>query len=148
MDRSPCHVASGYAKKTHLIGYDRKEGALHLIYPEIADAQYAKQLLTELVRLFFEGMTKPLPYFPKTALACVEAGFSRGQWVDDEEKSLKKMADAFNDGFMSPGEGNNAYISRIWPAWNDELASEVRLLTALVLQGARLAVQDADDVKA
>ncbi|EVU18300.1 exodeoxyribonuclease V, gamma subunit, partial [Vibrio parahaemolyticus V-223/04] len=61
--------ASGYAKKTHLIGYDRKEGALHLIYPEIADAQYAKQLLTELVRLFFEGMTKPLPYFPKTALA-------------------------------------------------------------------------------
>lgn len=140
--------ASGHAKKTHIIGYDRKEGALHLIYPEIADAQYAKQLLTELVRLFFEGMTKPLPYFPKTALACVEAGFSRGQWVDDEEKSLKKMADAFNDGFMSPGEGNNAYISRIWPAWNDELASEVRLLTALVLQGARLAVQDADDVKA
>ena len=58
------------------------------------------------------------------------------------------MADAFNDGFMSPGEGSNAYISRIWPAWNDELASEVRLLTALVLQGARLAVQDADDVKA
>lgn len=140
--------ASGYAKKTHLIGYDRKEGALHLIYPEIADVQYAKHLLTELVRLFFEGMTKPLPYFPKTALACVEAGFSRGQWVDDEEKSLKKMADAFNDGFMSPGEGNNAYISRIWPAWNDGLASEVRLLTALVLQGARLAVQDADDVKA
>lgn len=140
--------ASGHAKKTHIIGYDRKEGALHLIYPEIADAQYAKQLLTELVRLFFEGMTKPLPYFPKTALACVEAGFSRGQWVDDEEKSLKKMADAFNDGFMSPGEGSNAYISRIWPAWNDELASEVRLLTALVLQGVRLAVQDADDVKA
>ncbi|MDL2044916.1 exodeoxyribonuclease V subunit gamma, partial [Vibrio parahaemolyticus] len=140
--------ASGHAKKTHIIGYDRKEGALHLIYPEIADVQYAKHLLTELVRLFFEGMTKPLPYFPKTALACVEAGFSRGQWVDDEEKSLKKMADAFNDGFMSPGEGNNAYISRIWPAWNDELASEVRLLTALVLQGARLAVQDADDVKA
>lgn len=57
--------ASGHAKKTHIIGYDRKEGALHLIYPDIADAQYAKQLLTELVRLFFEGMTKPLPYFPK-----------------------------------------------------------------------------------
>lgn len=46
-------------------------------------------------------MTKPLPYFPKTALACVEAGFSRGHWADDEEKSLKKMADAFNDGYMS-----------------------------------------------
>ena len=54
--------ASGYAKKTHLIGYDRKEGALHLIYPEIADAQYAKQLLTELVRLFFEGMIQSRGY--------------------------------------------------------------------------------------
>lgn len=93
-------------------------------------------------------MTKPLPYFPQTALACVEAGFSRGHWADDEEKSLKKMADTFNDGYMSSGEGNNAYIARIWPAWNDDLAKEVRLLTALVLQGARLAVQDADDIKA
>lgn len=58
------------------------------------------------------------------------------------------MADTFNDGYMSSGEGNNAYIARIWPAWNDDLAKEVRLLTALVLQGARLAVQDADDIKA
>ncbi|MGR5237041.1 exodeoxyribonuclease V subunit gamma [Vibrio alfacsensis] len=137
--------ASGHVKKTHIIGYDRKEGAVHLIYPEIADAQQAKQLLAELVRLFFEGMTKPLPYFPKTALACVEAGFSRGHWADDEEKSLKKMAETFNDSYMSPGEGNNAYISRIWPAWNDELAAEVRMLTALVLQGARLAAKDASD---
>ena len=139
--------ASGQARKTHVIGYDRKEGAVHLVYPAMADAAQAKQLLAELVRLFFEGMTKPLPYFPKTALACVEAGFSRGHWADDEEKSLKKMADAFNDGYMSPGEGNNAYISRIWSTWNDELAAEVRMLTALVLQGARLAAMDADDEK-
>lgn len=139
--------ASGHARKTHVIGYDRKEGAVHLVYPAMADAAQAKQLLAELVRLFFEGMTKPLPYFPKTALACVEAGFSRGHWADDEEKSLKKMADAFNDGYMSPGEGNNAYISRIWSAWNDELAAEVRTLTALVLQGARLTAMDADDEK-
>lgn len=139
--------ASGYPRKTHVIGYDRKEGAVHLVYPAMADAAQAKQLLAELVRLFFEGMTKPLPYFPKTALACVEAGFSRGHWADDEEKSLKKMADTFNDGYMSPGEGNNAYISRIWSAWNDELAAEVRTLTALVLQGARLTAMDADDEK-
>ncbi|MEF1267321.1 exodeoxyribonuclease V subunit gamma, partial [Vibrio campbellii] len=139
--------ASGHPRKTHVIGYDRKEGAVHLVYPAMADAAQAKQLLAELVRLFFEGMTKPLPYFPKTALACVEAGFSRGHWADDEEKSLKKMADAFNDGYMSPGEGNNAYISRIWSTWNDELAAEVRMLAALVLQGARLAAMDADDEK-
>ncbi len=58
------------------------------------------------------------------------------------------MAETFNDGYMSSGEGNNAYIARIWPAWNDELAAEVRLLAALVLQGARLAAQDAEDIQA
>ncbi|WP_434996945.1 exodeoxyribonuclease V subunit gamma [Vibrio scophthalmi] len=138
--------AMGVAKRTHMIGYDRKEGVVHLIYPPIEDGDYAKNLLAELVRLFYQGMTKPLVYFPKTSLAAIEAGFSRGgAWADDEEKSLKKMAEAFNDGFMSSGEGNNAYIGRIWPQWNDALAQEVRTLAALVIQAPRLLVKDAHD---
>ena len=138
--------AMGLAKRTHMLGFDRKEGVVHLIYPPIDDRDYAQSLLSELVHLFYQGMTKPLAYFPKTSLASVEAGFSRGgTWADDEEKSLKKMADAFNDGFMSSGEGNNAYISRIWPQWNDELAQEVRTLSALVIQAPRLLVKDAHD---
>ena len=43
-------------------------------------------------------MNRPLAYFPHTALAAIEAGFNRGQWVDDQEKPTK-MADTFNDGF-------------------------------------------------
>ncbi len=46
--------ASGQARKTHVIGYDRKEGAVHLVYPAMADAAQAKQLLAELVRLFLK----------------------------------------------------------------------------------------------
>ena len=138
--------AMGVAKRTHMIGYDRKEGVVHLIYPPIEGGDYAKNLLAELVRLFYQGMTQPLAYFPKTSLAAIEAGFSRGgTWADDEEKSLKKMAEAFNDGFMSSGEGNNAYIGRIWPQWNDALAQEVRTLAALVIQAPRLLVKDAHD---
>jgi exodeoxyribonuclease V gamma subunit len=130
-----------------MIGYDRKEGVVHLIYPEIADSDYAHSLLSELIRLFYQGMTQPLCYFPKTALACVEAGFNRGNWVDDEEKSLKKMADTFNDSYMASGEGNNTYISRIWPSWNDDLATQVRTLTALVLQTARLEAKTSEDIE-
>ncbi|MCW1889922.1 hypothetical protein OK016_13275 [Vibrio chagasii] len=86
------------------------------------------------------GMTAPLPYFPKTALAGVEAGFSRGKWVDDEEKSLKKMADTFNDSFAFTGEDRDTYISRIWPKWDDELAAEVaNVFDACVVTGGRLA---------
>ncbi|GEM74017.1 exodeoxyribonuclease V subunit gamma [Vibrio sagamiensis] len=136
--------AAGYALKTHMVGYDRKEGVVHLIYPAMADAQQAKNYLKELIRLFFEGMTQPLPYFPKTALASVEAGFSRGQWVEDEEKSLKKMMEAFTDGYITTGEGKNSYIARVWPDWNEELAAEVRLLAFLVLQGARLSATESE----
>ncbi|KOO10302.1 exonuclease V subunit gamma, partial [Vibrio xuii] len=62
--------AMGHAKRTHMIGYDRKEGVVHLVYPPTDDASQAKALLSELVRLFYQGMTEPLAYFPKTALAC------------------------------------------------------------------------------
>ena len=139
--------AMSVSKPTHMIGYDRKEGVVHLVYPAIADSEHAKRLLAELVRLFYQGMTEPLCYLPKTSLACVEAGFSRGKWVDDEEKSLKKMADTFNDSYMATGEGANPYIARIWPNWNDELAAQVRTISALVLQAPRLAATDSEDMQ-
>ncbi|MCZ8497867.1 hypothetical protein O9929_03900 [Vibrio lentus] len=75
------------------------------------------------MRLFYQGMTAPLPYFQKPHWLVLEAGFSRSKWVDDEEKSLKKMADTFNDSFAFTGEGGNTYISRIWSKWDDELAA-------------------------
>jgi exodeoxyribonuclease V gamma subunit len=137
--------ASGQAKRTHMIGYDRKDGVVHLIYPEMTDPTQAKSLLAELILLYYQGMTQPLPYFPKTALACIEAGFSRGKWVDDEEKSLKKMAGAFNDGYMISGEGNNDYIARIWPEWSDELANSARDIAVRVIQAPRLAVKSSED---
>ncbi|WP_038174930.1 exodeoxyribonuclease V subunit gamma [Vibrio pacinii] len=139
--------AMGVSKRTHMIGYDRKEGIVHMIYPAMDDSATAKSLLSELVGLFYQGMTQPLPYFPKTALANIEAGFNRGRWVDDEEKSSKKMADTFNDSFMAAGEGTNAYIARIWPNWNQQLAAEVRTLSNLVIQAPRLAMVASDDEK-
>ncbi|MEH0666661.1 exodeoxyribonuclease V subunit gamma [Vibrio scophthalmi] len=139
-------AASGRALRTHLIGYDKKEGAQHLIYPALESREQAYALLNELVGLYYQGMSEPLPYFPRTALAAIEAGFSRGKWADDEDKSLKKMADTFNDGYMSSGEGNDSYIRRIWPQWDEQLAARVRTLAARVIQAPRLAAQDAADV--
>ncbi|WP_114786473.1 exodeoxyribonuclease V subunit gamma [Vibrio tetraodonis] len=138
--------AMGQNQPTHLLGYDRKEGVVHLNFPSIADTSLAQSHLGELIRLYYQGMTTPLAYFPNTALACVEAGFSRGNWSENQEKSFKKMAEVFNDGYFNKGEGANTYINRIWPQWSDELASQVWTLAALVIQAPRLAVQ-ADDEK-
>ncbi|MCG9598219.1 exodeoxyribonuclease V subunit gamma [Vibrio sp. Isolate25] len=138
--------AMGHYQCSHMVGYDRKEGVVHLTYPALENAAVAQSTLGELVRLFYQGMTTPLAYFPNTALACVEAGFNRGNWVDDEEKALKKMADTFNDSYLSPGEGANSYIARIWPQWSEELAMQVRLLTTLVLQAPRLTVKNNQEI--
>ena len=138
--------AMGPNQSTHLLGYDRKEGVVHLNFPSIADISMAQSHLGELIRLYYQGMTTPLAYFPNTALACVEAGFNRGSWSESQEKSFKKMAEVFNDGYFNKGEGANTYINRIWPQWSDELASQVWELAALVIQAPRLAVQ-ADDEK-
>ncbi|MGR5542527.1 hypothetical protein ACPV5V_28675, partial [Vibrio campbellii] len=84
---------------------------------------------------------------PVTALAAVEAGFSRGNWVEDDEKSLKKMADAFQGGYMSTGEGENEYIARVWPQWEDDLANQVLSLSRLVIQAPRLALKTIEDYR-
>ncbi|NVD05984.1 exodeoxyribonuclease V subunit gamma [Vibrio sp. JPW-9-11-11] len=134
-------AAMGIHRPTHMIGYDRKEGAIHMIYPALDDAAQAHTWLAELISLFYQGMTQPLAYFPKTALANIEAGFSRGHWADNEEKALKKMADTFNDGYLSMGEGNNAYIARIWPSWDEALAADVRRLSQKIMETPRLMMQ-------
>ncbi|MGO1297023.1 MAG: exodeoxyribonuclease V subunit gamma [Vibrio sp.] len=133
-----CLALMGQSRTTHVLGYDRKEGVVHYYWPPLESLEEATQWLNELVRLYYQGLNTPLAYFPRTALASIEAGFSRGQWVADDDKSRKKMAETFNDGFKTRGEGNNAYIQRIWPHWSDELAHDVLRMSESVLMAPRL----------
>lgn len=137
----------GQSQTTHLIGYEKKKGVQHKVYVPLS-ASEAQSQLSELVRLYYQGMQEPLAYFPRSAGAGIEAGFFRGKWVGDQEKMLSKMMDTFNDGYLSSGEGSDPYIARVWPRWGDELAQQAHLLASLVLQSARLSAQDSDDVKA
>ncbi|KJY80429.1 exodeoxyribonuclease V subunit gamma [Vibrio nigripulchritudo] len=146
-----CLAAMGQSSRTHLIGYDKKEGVVHWVISPLAgsieeNASQAKMMLQELVRLFYQGMNQPLAYFPKTALAGIQACINKaGEWVDDEEAAFKKMADAFNDGYLFPGEGSDRYIQRIWSSWDDDLGKAIRLNASLVLQAAVLATHDAEE---
>ncbi|MDW6001676.1 exodeoxyribonuclease V subunit gamma [Vibrio mangrovi] len=141
-------AVAGESCPTHVIGYEQKAGVRHLFYPPIEQAQ-AQSCLDELVRLYIQGMNYPLAYFPRTALAGIEAGFNRqGEWHEDQDKADKKMREAFvgSDFSAVGGEGQNAYIGRIWPLWSDKLSQDVRLHTALILQAPRLWIKEYTDV--
>lgn len=137
----------GESCPTHLIGYERKSGVQHLYYPAMA-AQQAQAYLDEFIRLYVEGMNHPLAYFPQVALAGIEAGFNRQrEWHEDEEKAAKKMQEAFigNDFSAVGGEGQNAYIARVWPQWSDALSQTVRSYAAQILLPPMLWVRTDSD---
>ncbi|MCD9527626.1 exodeoxyribonuclease V subunit gamma [Photobacterium carnosum] len=117
---------------THIIGTD-KQFELQTIEP-----QQALAYLQQLIELYYQGLNQPLAYFPKTAMAAIQAHIGRdGSWKSDEEteqKALTKMAECFNDGYLFAGEGSDDYIQRVWPQWNDDVAQDANQLAALVLQ--------------
>ncbi len=129
-----CLSAMGIEQRTHLVGTDD-----HLQYQALGSEQ-AKSYLKEVIALYYEGLTQPLPYFPKTALAGIEAHFGRdGEWKSDEKTNLqadKKRQTCFNDGYLFAGEGANDYIRRVWPEWSEPLNEQLSQLASRVLQAA------------
>ena len=153
-------AAAGLSKSTHLVGAskDKYKGAggagkiVHKCYPPIDDQVFAQQLLTQFIGLYAQGMDEPLPFFPNTALANVAAEIVKGEFKEDLDKSLQKMKEAFvgqEGGFGGDHrtDGKNAYVARVWPEWNDELALQVRHLSNLVMQSAFLQAEDFDTGK-
>ena len=70
----------------------------------------AYSLLTALVSDWQEGLTRPLPFFPNTALAWLNA-----QGEGDEQKAAQKAQDAFNGGYHTVGEVSDPYVARCFP---------------------------------
>lgn len=113
-----CLAASGDCRPTHIVGVDKKSGAEHqVILPLSVDE--AQTHLATLVGDYFLGLEQPLAYFPKTVLSGME------RVMAGKEDADAKMANSFNDGYYFSGEGRQRYIQRVWPQWNDILASTV-----------------------
>ena len=90
---------------------------------------YAKDTLGKLVNYMLKGLSSPLPYFPKTALAGITSRYGKGgEWLDDEksiEKGRKSMLNTFNSNYSSGGEGENSYIQRVWPEFDQACYEQV-----------------------
>ena len=137
-----CLAVTKPSQPTYLIGID---GTWQL---EPVSAQYAMEQLVALMEGYDCGLTQPLPYFPRTAHAGIQACIDKkGQWCDDEatlSKAAGKRAEAFNGGYMFEGEGNNSYIYRVWPQWDDEVAEQLQGWEAQILQPAVMQLREAE----
>lgn len=126
-------ATTGNSVPSHILSLDYpKEGVNHQLYPPVERA-WAEEQLKLLVSLFFRGSSQPLPYFPRTALAGIEAQYVKGHWVNNPRRMLRKMQSVFTGNKISNGEGQESYISRLWPTWSEELAKEAKWYAEQVL---------------
>ncbi len=130
-----CMNASGVCQTSELLGLN-KQGLQHFQFQAL-EQNMALDLLTELVRYYYQGLNAPLCFVPKTAMAGVEVGYEKSDWSQnnstwfgftkesDKEKAIKAMAKVFQDSYSFAGEGSNDYIQRIWKQWTPELGAEL-----------------------
>ncbi|WP_252180465.1 exodeoxyribonuclease V subunit gamma [Endozoicomonas sp. 4G] len=105
---------------TRLMGLDGE-----IVFTAIP-AQQARAYLDDLVSLYRQGQTRPIPFFPKTSQAWLEK-------VDDDEKARKAAETAFYGGFKVHGEVEDAYIHRSFPEL-EPVFDEFTDLSRLILE--------------
>ncbi|MDA9558205.1 exodeoxyribonuclease V subunit gamma [Vibrio sp.] len=162
-----CLHCMGIEKATHIIGFERKAGVQHIYFPALPSVSAlnststfasvatststekgqggvinAQEALSELVQYYYQGLNQPLPYFPECAKTMVETCIDKtGQWSVDVDKVSAAMEKRFIGGFQQEGEGENAYISRIWPQWHSGLSEELFRLSETVLKSPYLHIK-------
>ncbi|WP_422133523.1 exodeoxyribonuclease V subunit gamma [Endozoicomonas sp. ALD040] len=105
---------------TRLMGLDDE-----ILFTPIA-RQQARAYLGDLVSLYLQGQTRPVPFFPTTSQAWLEK-------EDDEEKARKAAETAFYGGFKIHGEVENVYIHRTFPEL-EPIFDEFTNLSRLILE--------------
>jgi exodeoxyribonuclease V gamma subunit len=121
-----CTTGSGAPKETLLIGMDVTLG-----WEEIANA---KEILEDLCRLFWEGLRRPLPFFPDSGLAFVEAERAGAA------NPLNKAAARWNGGYDIEGEKEKPENSKLFgegDPLNDEFIALAKRIWGRLLQHAR-----------
>jgi exodeoxyribonuclease V gamma subunit len=113
-----CLALVDQSQKTHLVGFDKKEGVQHKVLMPV-NKQQAQEWLSQLVSLYYHGLNQPLAYFPKTAMVGMQ------QLAAGKEDVDSKMENTFSNGYY-PGEVSNHYIGRVWPEWHTQLALSLR----------------------
>lgn len=109
--------AQGYPVETVLIMTDRA-----VTFRPVADP---RAVLQSLLELYWQGLTRPLPFFPESALAYATAKTAR-----DLSKARSKWEDGFND---IPGEGSDPYF-RLCFGKTEPFSAEFERVARIILE--------------
>jgi exodeoxyribonuclease V gamma subunit len=82
---------------------------------ELLPVEHAAETLSNLLDLYCEGMTRPLPFFPQTSWAFLKEGEQKAErsWNGDQRMSI-------------PGERDNQAVALCWGSedpWGEEFSS-------------------------
>ena len=124
-----CATAAGAPKETLLIGMD-----ITLAWEKISNA---KEILEDLCQLFWEGLRRPLPFFPDSALAFVDAQRA------GTANPLNKAAAKWNGGYDVKGEKEKPENRKLFgegDPLNDEFIALAERIWGPLLQHACEAV--------
>ncbi len=89
----------GYPMRTRLVMSDRTVTFSKLDKP--------MEILAQLIELYWQGLARPLPFFPASSMACAAA---KGGW--DIRKAYAKWEDSFIPGIGAiPGEAKDPYFN-------------------------------------
>lgn len=128
-----CCCTTGLGLSTHLIGLDPKKRTYQQRTFNYLPVDDAVDYLDALISVYKKGLAYPQPLFPETALVLLNS-------KDDEEQTIKRARLCFEGNSNGSGdfaEGNDPYISRIYPSF-DSSYLPMKELSISVLKPALL----------
>ncbi len=101
------------------------------------NSEAALSLLAYMERLMGEGLTRPLPFFLRTAYTWIKESCDKGVAICDshdvQAKAEKKAGDVFVGTDQMKGENQDPYIQRCWPDLDEAMPELKQLAEALLL---------------
>jgi exodeoxyribonuclease V gamma subunit len=110
-------------KTSYLIGEDGS-----WTFPEMPDTGRAKDLLAQLLDLYWQGLRQPLPFFPRTSLAYTDAPTDKAL-----ERALSVWEGAPDSGYQE-GEKEDPYFRLCFANHTDPLDAKFQDLAKQVCE--------------
>ncbi|WP_210498991.1 exodeoxyribonuclease V subunit gamma [Vibrio crassostreae] len=124
--------ASGVFKDVYVLGLKDSK----LIKP--VKEEIAVDLLTDLVELYYLGLTQPLPFMVDVATEGLKAsGCATGLNVtitEQDTKTLKRMQTVFDRAYIENKDFGDSHVVRVWSEWTSSLGVEIHKMGERVLE--------------
>ena len=131
-----CIRQEGYPLQTMVAGREEKTSWSEIRF---APADDAAERLTDLMRLYRNGLEKPLPFFPRSSYRFAELERNPQKTIAE---AIQKAEETFIGSEYGPaGEGNDPYC-RLCFGHDDPLGEEFQKIALAVFQPMMTAIQD------